>query len=243
MKANTVEGYRDCFGVICQADLDGGDSLNRTGVYHAALHVLGFGTVQQRQEECLRDLNRITLNIPIGRYRRHPDITRWYCNINTVTRDQMAPAECAMVLNKLRGHLNVHLALRIKRGLFHFSTVDTESNRAWKFPDPPSPSELAVIIRGSFPWLSFLLPLLDIQLILDLLLLKGNKKHDGQFVAFAAVACQNKTPMSWLIRKVLKYKLDALKKEIRAYHLEEADNNGIEPLGELLCDAAEVLSE
>lgn len=239
-----MRNYRDKFGLIVQKDGDGGDTLNRIAHYYGALKILNAQVDDAGNATDVgfyNDLLVIRRGIPNGRFRRHPDTTRWFSNINNVTRDQMGPTEATMVLFDHTGLLKEHLRLRVKRGLLHFSSENDGQDAGpliHKFPDLPSPQELAVIIRGLRLW--FLYPLL---LLLDLALFDAVFKdiREGQPILNMAVSkMRYRTPFSMLAIAALKRKKSA-PQEIRDYHSEAPGNNGIEPLGELMVLALERL--
>lgn len=225
---------QDKFGVLVQPDGDGGDSLNRTALLHGAKSILGtLGNT------FCSDLSAITVGLPFGRYRRHPDPTRWYYNENNVTRDQMGPTEAALALYGLDLYLKAHLKLRIKRLLFHFDTQNGGMDMGPivnKLPDPVSPEEIAVMIRGLGWWLLYpLLLLLDVSLVFSV----QSDLQEGQAILNVAVANRRySTPFAKIARELLKTKPTA-DEELRAYH--SVDRNGILPLGELMILAKKAL--
>lgn len=232
---------RDEFGLIVQKDGDGGDTCNRLGLFYSALTVLvetdDLGLPPS--VGLFADRAILTGNLPNGRYCRHPDKTKWYSNPNNVTRDQMAPMECALALNGQRAALKAHVALRAKRGMLHFSTQDQVEGHPnavqYKLPDLCSPQELAVIIRGmGWKWLRPLLVLLDLFLLRELYLVEDAR--DGQIVINTAVAKQlSPTFVSkWCVQEV-KRKQVLLTQTLTDYYSEANGKNGIEDLGKLLC--------
>jgi hypothetical protein len=115
--------FRDAFGLITQPDRDGGDSCNRVAMYYGCLNILNV-TEDDLNRHPLDGFyittTRLTANLPEGRYRRHPDSTKWYSNPDDVTRDQMAPLIAAMVLYGTNVVLFKHLRLRVKRSTVAF---------------------------------------------------------------------------------------------------------------------------
>ena len=231
-----IESYRDSFGLIAQKDGDGGDTLNKTSFYYSCLAVLNY----QEEAWLERDLNIITKGLPEGRYRRHPDLTRWYSNPDNVTRDQMAPTEAALVLYNNTPKLFKHLLKRlIFRLSFHFSTQNgglDEGPIVHKFPDIISPQELGVILRST-PWL--FIPLYPLLNLLDLALIYDSTQPlgQGQPVINCAVAKKCPTVFSKLATYLLK-KRSTGNDEITAYWTATV---GVKPMTDLVIMAKEAL--
>lgn len=217
-------------GTLVQANGDAGDSANRTGLAMVCSAVLNIKLPVHYM--ALRDRKNI------GRYVR--GLQQQYAHSDYMTRDQMAPIECAMVLHDDKNSLIDHLRLRLPRMLFHFSTYDPTLTRS-KAADPVSPLELAVIIRG-LNWY-ILWPLL---LILDLFLmpLVIGAKNDGQLLAFHAVAkTKLSTPISWLAKRLLAFRAPSIADSIRNYYAEGAGRNGLKPLGDALVEVLACLTK
>jgi hypothetical protein len=170
---------RDSFHVYAQggAERDGGDGLNRIGAAYSAMAAMNspvddLGMPLKQGLETTLIYNRT--NLPIGRYRRHPDPTKWYYNADNVTRDQMIPLTAAWALLGTVDLARAHAKERAKRAFFHFSGQNDGANagpliiKKWYEIDPPSLSELGTLIRACRAW--FLYPLLlvyDLQLLAD----------------------------------------------------------------------------
>jgi hypothetical protein len=239
---NKMAKYRDRFGLITQANGDGGDSCNRLAHYYAALQILNVPCDDINRHPLdgfYISVQRLTARLPFGRYRRHADTSMWYGDMDNVTRDQMSPMIATMVLMGTTELLKAHVGLRLRRLLLHFSTHDQVEGSVgyrWKLPDVPSPTELANIIRGLK--LKLLYPLLS---VLDLALLHEAKAanaaniHEGQMLLNTAVSLRTET--TWAARKAaetLDSKADELAKGLRSYYAEGPWCNGILPLGELM---------
>ena len=169
-----IKNYRDAYQMIAQRDMDGGDSANRIGVYYTCLAALNAPTDDMGMNVRVGfqiTTSRLTKGLEYGRFRRHPDHTRWYYNENNTTRDQMAPLEAAMALNKDTKLARAHFWKRAKRLFFHFSTQNDGADAGplkHKLPDPPTFSELGTLIRATrYKALYFLLPLTDLNLLID----------------------------------------------------------------------------
>lgn len=245
--------YRDKFGLITQANMDAGDCLNRTAHYYGALAALN----QPEDDEgnishfgYIYNLNKITKGLPDGRYRRHPDTTKWYSNPDNVTRDQMAPAEAAMVLCQFGPEMRSNIKARLCRFLFHFSTQDQiEGSTAikHKLPDPPSPIELGVIVRGlRLSWLYWTLPLLDYFMLREARKqAEGSADvNEGQLLLYIATALRYQPTTRSLQASHIMYRNKALiERGLRYYYREGVWSNGIEPLGELMIEVLHTFDE
>ena len=246
IETKSISKYRDRFGVIVQRDGDGGDTCNRIGMLYGCLSILQAPDDMNRPPEdgfCITEA-RLAATLPTGRYRRHPDSSKWYSNINNVTRDQMSPMICAMVLNGTTTLLIWHFKARLKRGLLHFSTQDqvegTPGKVRYKLPDLPSPMELAAFIRGFGKGLC-LLPLLDRALLYEAKKANAENIREGQLILHLAVSKLYPTAASKKALELVKTKVSELAIGIRNYHSEAPGHNGIEPLGEITVAALEAL--
>lgn len=157
--------YTDEREHIVQKDRDGGDSLNRIGAFYSCIAADYFDftfSYHAAMAENERD----------GRYCRNPEPGRWYSNYDNTTRDQMINLEAAWALLGDTNRARRHFGQRIKRCMFHFSSqndgYDSGLPLTHKFPDAPTPVELATIIRAGKYWaLRPLLYILDWFLVLD----------------------------------------------------------------------------
>lgn len=84
--------HRDRWGLIVQADGDGGDTAQRTGFYYFARFLLEGSHFELRQEffPQLRQL----LPLP-GVLVRHPDQSKWWSDPKKLSRDQWDVVICA----------------------------------------------------------------------------------------------------------------------------------------------------
>lgn len=235
--------YRDKFGLLVQRDLDAGDSLQRTSSLYALLGALKAEQDDRGksiQEGCTYDL--ALHGVSVGRFRRHPDgklvggrYIRWYANPNNVSRDQTIVMEAAMVINKCKDLLSVHLKQRLKRGFLHFNTESYDDSEPVKkkFPDIPNPIEFALIIRGlDLEFLYPLLYLLDLQLLTDLYFRKGVNDADNMYLPIMLASLSVYPTLIGKLAKKLYARTNAVEC-LRNYHSEADGKNGIEPLGEL----------
>jgi hypothetical protein len=237
-----MANYRDKFKVITQKNKDGGDTLNRTAHYYSALSILNLRDDNNKSSSIglmFEDI-KITRSLDLGRYCRHPDTSAWYSNPDNVTRDQMAPMECAMALTENTPFLKQHLKLRLKRGLLHFSTQDQIEGQPgkvkYKLPDLPSPLELAVMIRGLNLKIFYpLLFLLDLFLLHEAKSVNADTIREGQLLLHLAVGLKHlTTPPVTKAVEALEPKIEDLRIGLRDYYSEDEGRNGIRPLGELM---------
>lgn len=197
----------DSFGVITQSasnNWDGGDTAQREGMFLCGIFYLQKGGHCSWQDW---DDARTRYNNVIGRLnyskgwslRRHPDTTKWYGDVDRMSRDQLTSNIVALgFANKV--FLRQMLVQHIKRALlfttntrknFQYktleehlakSTPDVKWDYKWKLPDITFSSIWAAYIRGlDMNLLSFLLPLLDLELLIGSLITLYKTKKDPQF--------------------------------------------------------------
>ena len=252
--------YLDSYGLIVQADGDGGDSANRTAAYavYAATLALSSNHVDRRAFESgaalpgLRaqfeaQLGKLDGSAP-GRYRRHPDATQWYSNQDNFTRDQSIVLQAALVLYGFKSRMRDLLRARLPRLLFHFNShsgdgapVDGIYPVKNKMPDPPSPSEVSQFIRGcEFVVLRPLLFFTDAWLLVDLAFNRLKPAHDFE-VQFAPLLLSTAKWPTWTSKLAHHFFLKTeYATNLRAYFSVEPyeqdpsrHRNGIPPLAEL----------
>lgn len=238
--------YRDVYGLLVHAAparASEGDSCNRTMAATVYFNTLGF----IRTDEGLEVKegyagDRLHFERSPGRYCRHPE-GGWVADIDNFTRDQSIVLQAAMVVMQDKTSMVALFKQRIKRLMFHFNTVagdDTPGSYETHFPDPPSPIEIAQFIRGMRLAVFYpLLLLLDLQLLIDLLIVRPiakrnrNKDFDVQFLPIL-LSCLSyyKTPVGSLA-KFIYARTPNVESELRRYFKEGEGLNGLEPLGEL----------
>jgi hypothetical protein len=215
---------RDSFNVFAQggAGRDGGDGLNRIGVAYSCMAALGAQKDDFGDPVRLGLLTTLMRNsmggpnkLPYGRFRRHPDPTRWYYNENNVTRDQMIPVEAALALVEPTDLAVAHMKLRRKRAFFHFSGQNDGADagplivKKWYQIDLLSLSELATLARACRAWYLYpLICLFDLQLLLDVKWGRSASERnlwdsDNQLLPQMLAAIKvYPTPLSALARKI-----------------------------------------
>ena len=118
----SIKNYRDSFGLITQANKDGGDTANRTGMYYTYLKLLGAPNDdlgRPLMSGLSEDLSKLE-KYP-GRYRRHPDPAHWYSNIWNFTRDQSIQLQAAMSMFLLAKKATILFFARSLIGMFNFN--------------------------------------------------------------------------------------------------------------------------
>jgi len=160
--------YVDSYSVIVQKDMDGGDSLQREGMYAFGKRLLynsNNNTVAVTPPASRRIASTDVMDnfeVQPGIYVRHPDYTKWYSNPDTTSRDQLLPviAYCAAYEDYPR--LWRLFKATAGRGFFAQNTIrigDGENDT--KLPDPMQ-LNVAQFIRAGGWWTAPLYPLLFI---------------------------------------------------------------------------------
>lgn len=235
--------FVDAYGFIVQQDGDGGDTLQREGMY-------AFGkwlrynqtdnTVVISEAPGRRDSSTILnqLEIGPGRYIRHPDPERWYSNPNTTSRDQLVPILAYCAAYKDYPRLWRLFKATATRGMFSQNYRRAgEGHRDLKVPDTWL-GHLSLFIRaGGY----YTLPLYPLLMVTDTISLLGTILHqfplhfeqtakrfrlkgpgdvdDNNAIIYHLVAAHFKpTPISWAHRQF--------------YALTRSANNGNYLLGE-----------
>lgn len=243
-----VEGYIDNWHQIVQADGDGGDSLNRIGCFESACAVLPLEPGDRLMSNQMLHWAHLGIEqgIEPGRYRRHPDQDKWSSNINNVTRDQMQPLEAAWALTGNVAHARRHMALRLKRGMLHFSHENDGLDAGplkTKMPDLPTGVELGIIIRAvQFKFLFPLLYFFDLFLLLDVLFFRRTDRNiwdmDNQLLPAVLASVKVQPTFISLLAAKEYARTDAAARLTNYYSLV---HNGIPPLGQLMVAAFETL--
>lgn len=239
--AEIVSHYMDSHFHVVQKDADGGDSTHNTGATDACLASLG---IENPFFQPAMEVNEVD-----GRYCRNPSPGRWYSNYNNQTRDAMINLEAAWALRKDTARARRHFGKRIKRAMFHFSDendgYDSGLPLYRKFPDPPTPVELATIIRAGRYWaLTPLLLIFDLFLILDCAIFRRINERalydsDAKLLpCMLAALAVYPTPLVH-IAKWFYARSNAIEC-LLAYYGEAEGRNGIAPLGELMAGTFQI---
>lgn len=218
--------YVDTYALIVQQDGDGGDTLQREGMYAFGKWMrynLEDNTVYINDMPQRRDPAKIIdkLEVKPGIFIRHPDPEQWYSNPKTTSRDQLVPviAYCAAYRDYPR--LWRLFKATAKRGMFSQNTKRAgKGHKEFKVPDTFL-GHLSLFIRGGGYWTAPFYPLL---ILTDSISFAGTIIHqipihweqtnkrfrfkegrdvdDNNTIIYHLVAAQFKpTPVSWLHRQ------------------------------------------
>ena len=219
--------YIDAYAIIVQQDGDGGDSLQREGMfafgkalrYHQRANILIVSENPERQDS-VRTMDKF--ETAPGIYVRHPDPQKWYSNPATTSREQIVPliAFCAAYQDYAR-RWRLFKATA-SRGLFAQNILrNGEGQKDKKIPDTML-GHLGLFIRAGGTWTAPLYPLLFITDTADLLgtlfasipihweeshlRLRWEEPRDvddnNTIVAHLMAAHFKPTPISWLNRQL-----------------------------------------
>jgi hypothetical protein len=215
----------DAYALIVQQDADGGDTLQREGMYAFGKWLIeknGGGYVIKDPPE--RDPKTVMdkLEVAPGVYVRHPDPTKWYSNPATTSRDQLIPVIAYAAAYKDYSRLWRLFRATAGRGFFAQNFYRCGENESeWKVPDTMI-GHLGLFIRAGGWYTALLYPLL---LITDTLELLANlveqiplhweesthslrwrnmgDVHDNNTIIGILLAAEFKpTPISWLNRQL-----------------------------------------
>jgi hypothetical protein len=219
--------YVDAYALIVQQDGDGGDSLQREGMYafgkwlryNQKANILIVAEPPEHQDP-KRVMDKF--EVAPGIFVRHPDPNKWYSNPATTSRDQLVPviAYCAAYADHAR--LWRLFKATVKRGLFAQNTRHAGAHaHASKIPDTMI-GHLGLFIRAGGYWTAPLYPLLFITDTVNLigtllaavplhweeshLRLRWREPRDvddnNAVIAHLLAAHFKPTPISWLNRQV-----------------------------------------
>lgn len=126
-----LTGYIDKWGMIVLRNGDGGDSSAWTG-REAFLRIMDGET-----PDVLNFVCRLRIHtIGFGKYRRHPDPTKWYSNSANFTRDQYQPLLAGMAAYGMWREILCAMLRRILRaGFYQNISPDYVMTGPWKVPD------------------------------------------------------------------------------------------------------------
>ena len=166
--------YVDSYALIVQRDGDGGDTLQREGMYAFGKWLRynqAGNTVVIADEPARRDPAAVMdkLEVKPGIFVRHPDPNKWYSNPATTSRDQLVPvfAYCAAYEDYPR--LWRLFKAAVKRGFFAQNTTRAGAgHKANKMPDTMI-GHLGLFIRAGGYWTVPFYPWLIVTDSVDLL--------------------------------------------------------------------------
>jgi len=166
--------YIDSYAIIVQQNGDGGDSLQREGMY-------AFGKwlrydQSQNVAYLANDPGRPSTQEIIdkfevlpGIYVRHPDLSKWSGNPLTTSRDQVVPVIAYCAAYKDYPRLWRLFKSTMKRGFFAQNFIRNGPNKTdYKLPDTMI-THLGLFIRAGGYWTAPLYPILFITDFIDLI--------------------------------------------------------------------------
>lgn len=234
----TLKDYTENNGLLVQKDGDGGDSSHMTALASGLLLLCDDAANADNYFNAL--VNRCT---PIkGIWIRHPDQSKWYSNINNLSRDSAhAIMWCLSVWsihygsNYAKEIIKDFWRRKIKRFGFHQNIhigCDVPSNETgYKIPDITSPEEISQFFRAFNLWWTYpIISVLDLSLLINVIF--GRKKWDSDFLLAKNIILANmkyKTVFGLIAKFV--YKRTDYKNKISNYFFKTG--NSIEPLAEI----------
>ncbi len=222
--------YVDAYALIVQQDGDGGDSLQREGMYAFGKWLRydqSTNTVLIKEPPERANPKKIIdkFEVEPGIYVRHPDPTKWYSNPKTTSRDQLVPLIAYCGAYKDHARLWRLFKAFAKRGMFSQNTKRAgEGHMEFKVPDTMI-AHLGLFIRAGGWWTAPFYPMLlvtdSIELAGTLLQLipihweQTNKRFrwkdlrdtdDNNAIITHLLAAKFKpTPISWFDRQLYAY--------------------------------------
>lgn len=189
--------------------LDGGDTANRhcayllsrINLYKTMLKATSYSLLFKWSVSSLEHLECPESK---GDYRRHPDKLYWYSERNRMSRDQSIPVLVLIATLELKEKLKDYFKSHLKRMLLfttntkrngatllnhgEFKKYDKKGNRVLrdytsKLPDFTGPSIWSIYIRAfECKYLFWLLPILDLELLLNAVLKNTLNKKDNDVI-------------------------------------------------------------
>lgn len=221
---------RDVYGLLVKENGDGGDTAFDTGLYYSCCaYLYGKQFAAQETELALIYLRQgfIPKHSPgFDFYCRNPKPDVWWSWVSSMSRDQSVSLQCLMTTI---GYTTMHKRMlkgRSVLGTVLLHTNTEEEDRTKKFPDVVSPFELSLWIRNLNLWyLRPLLPLLDLDLAVELLLIRKNKLWDTDAALInKLIATESKWPT--IISRYIKRKYANYNVEERINEYYNSDNVG-----------------
>ncbi|MEY4615565.1 MAG: hypothetical protein RJB66_525 [Pseudomonadota bacterium] len=240
--------------LIAQLDGDMGDTLQRTGSYYTLLSYLGVEKddlerpLRQGFENDLKELM-----VEPGYYRRSNDLKHWSGDPQNCSRDQMISLQTAIVTTRdINRGREIFMAFA-KRGFFnqnirHNDTLPGDAKYAWKIPDPPSPMQLSLMLRGLGTWTVYpMVFVLDTALMFDVTVfrrLNSRELWDSDIKNLPIlIAANSYLPTPWSAIAIELYIEQHRDIERRVNYYNDPSNNGIPPLAKIYSLAIEELAQ
>lgn len=195
--------HRDKWGLIVQADGDGGDTAQRTGMYyfgrwmHEANHLEGL-VHPQLAEEFATDTRKLEDPDKPGFFWRHPNKDQWWSRTEDFSRDQQDALVIALGAFKEMGPLRRLYRERRKR-FFRYQNKDVPTLQAF-----------GVWIRAFQEELLYpVLWLTDLGLLINAVFIWASARKNpddtddiNHIMRLAQAYYFMPTPVSWLARKL-----------------------------------------
>jgi len=153
--SKNLQDFTDFQGFIGHRDpttgkLEFGDSAQRTFSYFIAQFATGTPVPKDVVKAAYEAIKK-----PDGELVRHPDITEWYGQRGSMSRDQLIPVLIALDLYGLDKEFKELLWNLLKRGWFAWNTKRIHETEGWKIPDFMGLEGLLIAFRGlggPFAW-------------------------------------------------------------------------------------------
>jgi hypothetical protein len=240
--------------LIAQHDGDMGDTLQRTGSYYTLLKYLELPQDDLGRPLALGfELDLQKLSAGPGKYRRSNRPGNWSANPENCSRDQMMALHSALIVYKDTERARELFAAFAQRFFFnqnirHNDAYPGQESYRWKFPDPPSPMQLSLMLRGLDEWWVYpAVFTLDMAILLDMTVLRrldGRQLWDTDIKAVPTIIAANSyLPTPWSKLAMILYVDQKPDVENRIRYYNEVRFNGIAPLADLYVFSLEKLQQ
>lgn len=223
---------RDDLGLLVKQNGDGGDCAFDSGLYYSACIYL-YGNSVGTNFAAKRTLQ--LLRTPANLYFRHPEPKAWWSWPTSMSRDQSVSLQCLMtVMGAKSTHRDMLAARSTAKSVFLHTNTEEEDHKQ-KFPDVISPFEISLWIRSFKAWYAYpILCLLDIDLLVELLLIRRRKLWDTDAALInklIATETVYPTPLSKLTKHL--YRFFNAEHQIDLYYGSDEPGHRIPELAEL----------
>lgn len=229
--------------LICQANGDCGDTLQRMSSYFICMKYLEMSTVYTKQtlEWCgIKTYSKLQKGP--NKYTRATLTGTWQDETDRASRDQISItliAQNMLFFNSTPFFIPLVKYL-VNRKFFHDNVyknwVEKKDHTKLQTPDIVSPSELGTMIRGLGLWYLYpVLCILDLDHVANTMVSLYFNKWDQSNMLIPNLIFSNSkytTPLSWLAKKIATRNSSEIERQIRNYY--SIEKNGIPPLGELI---------
>lgn len=235
--------HRDVYSLLVNKTGDGGDCAHNFPMHYVNLSCLGSldeytapPVLSFRRDVAMISCLNTNLGISTGQYVRHCDTTAWYSKLKYMSRDQTKSILSGLAYYGLISEVrSLYLELK-SRKFMHWNTEESDPPYQKKIADICSPTQFSLFIRTlpELSYLSFLLPILDLDLLYGSIW--GKKRWDAACKQYIELLATEKAGKLNIVTKlaVKLFKRDA---QSTANNIESAFTVGglqIPPLGKLL---------